>query len=299
VRGVPVQHYFDHDTQTWADGYFDLPTSSVDNTPILVVPRRIVRALPWINYEDFVKLEFSVYLRAKGVKKSMKGAVTAARAVKQTVVAVTRKEIDRVERYVRNKENTAADAQPSSDFIDIRGFATEAGLLKQKFLAISPGTADAAKYQQVVLEILNFLFNPELIDGELEVRTIDGTERRDIIFTNDSDSTFWAYARTEHSALFVMFETKNTQTIGPAALNQTATYMGDRLGRLAFIVTRFPAEESAVRKAFAIYNDSNPRKVILFLSDQDLLSLLEVRGSGKEPTREIQKLYRKFRTSVQ
>lgn len=299
MAGVPVQHFFDHETQTWADGYFDLPTSPVDNTPILLVPRRIVRALPWINYEDFVKLEFSVYLRAKGVKKSMKGGATAARAVKQTVVAVTRKEIDRVERYVRNKENTAADAQPSSDFVDIRGFAAEAGSLKQKLLAISPGPEDAAKYQQVVLEILNFLFNPELIDGQLEVRTIDGTERRDIIFTNDSDATFWDYARTEHSALFVMFEIKNTQAIGPAALNQTATYLGDRLGRLAFIVTRVPPEEPAVRKAFAIYNDSNPRKVILFVSDQDLLTLLEVKASGKEPTREIQKFYRKFRTSVQ
>jgi hypothetical protein len=297
TSGVPVQHYFDHETQNWADGYFDLPTSPIDNSPILLVPRRIVRALPWINYDDFVKLEFAVYLKAKGVIQSV--GAPAAKARKQDVVAVTRKEIDRVDRYVRSKEESAIDAQPSSDFVDILGFAAEAALLKKKLSEIPPGPADATKYQHLVLEILNFLYSPELIDGELEVRTIDGTERRDIIFTNDSDSTFWAYARHEHSALYVMFETKNTQSIGPAALNQTATYLGDRLGRLGFVVTRFPPQEAAIRKAFSIYNDSNPRKIILFLSDQELFELLTLKGSGKDTTRQIQKIYRNFRTTVQ
>jgi hypothetical protein len=300
AHGVPVQHYLDHNTQSWADGYFDLPTSPIDNSPILLVPRRIVRALPWINYDDFVKLEFAVYLRAKGAKKTIQGGgPTAIAAIKQNIVAVTRQEIDRVDRYVRIKEESSADAQPSSGFVNASGFAVEADLLKKKLSETPPGQADATKYQHVVLEILNFLFNPELIDGELEVRTIDGTERRDIIFTNDSDSTFWTYARQEHSALYVMFETKNTQSIGPAALNQTATYLGDRLGRLGFVVTRFPPEESALRKAFSIYNDSSPRKIILLLSDQDLIELLALKSSGKDPTRLVQKIYRKFRTSVQ
>jgi hypothetical protein len=299
TSGVPVQHYYDHDAQSWVDGYFDLPTSPIDNSPILLVPRRIVRALPWINYDDFVKLEFAVYLRAKGAKKAVQGGATAAKAMKQNIVAVTRNEIERVDRYVRTKEESAVDAQPSSDFVDILGFAAEAALLKKKLSEIPPGPVDAPKYQHLVLEILNFLFNPELIDGELEVRTIDGTERRDLIFTNDSDSTFWAYARLEHSALYVMFEAKNTQSIGPAALNQTATYLGDRLGRLGFIVTRFPPEGAALRKAFSVYNDSSPRKIILFLSDQDLFDLLALKGSGKDPTRQVQKIYRKFRTTVQ
>jgi hypothetical protein len=300
TSGVPVQHIFDYERQIWVDGYFDLPISSVDNSPILLVPRRIVRALPWINYDDFVKLEFAVYLRAQGAKKNVSGrSVTGPTAIKQNVVAVTRKEIDRVDRYVRRKEESAVDAQPSSGFVDTGGYNAEADLLKRKLSEIPTGQADAAKYQRVVLEILNFLFNPELIDGELEVRTIDGTERRDIIFTNDSDSTFWTYTRQEHSALYLMFEVKNMQSIGAAALNQTATYLGDRLGRLGFIVTRFRPDEAALRKAFSIYNDSNPRKVILFLSDQDLFELLALKISDKDVTRQIQKIYRNFRTSVQ
>ena len=88
------------------------------------------------------------------------------------------------------KEATASDAQPSLTYLNIKGTCPESETLKEKLSTVKPGNVDAAPYQRLVLEILNFLFNPELIDGELEVRTIDGSERRDIIFTNDSDQIF-------------------------------------------------------------------------------------------------------------
>lgn len=55
----------------------------------------------------------------------------------------------------------------------------------------------------------------------------------------------------------------------------------------------------AQRKAFAIYNDSSPRKVILFFGDNDLNLMLDMKAVGKEPMRHVQTLYRAFRTSVQ
>ena len=64
-KGVPVNHVFDPSKMEWYDDYFDLPVSPIDHTPILFVPRRIVRSLPWINYDDFFKMEFTAYLRAK------------------------------------------------------------------------------------------------------------------------------------------------------------------------------------------------------------------------------------------
>jgi hypothetical protein len=298
--GVPISHVFDLQNLSWTDGYFDLPISPLDNSPILFVPRRIVRALPWINYDDFVKLEFATYLRARAVKKQIRaGTARATLTSKEEVVRVTRREIDRVDRYVRLKEERAVEAQPSTGFVDETGFSAERDRLEETLKLTAVGRSHARKYQQTVLEILNFLFNPELIDGELEVRTVDGTERRDVIFTNDSDATFWDYIRSEHSALYLMFETKNTQTIEAPALNQTATYLGDRLGRLGFIATRFPPNEAAIRKAFSIFNDSNPRKVILFLCDEDFVQMLDMKVRGKNPMRHIQSLYRKFRTSVQ
>jgi hypothetical protein len=48
-KGIPVPHIYDEATQSWVDSYVDLPVSPVDDAPVLFVPRRIVRALPWIN----------------------------------------------------------------------------------------------------------------------------------------------------------------------------------------------------------------------------------------------------------
>ncbi|MBD1870243.1 hypothetical protein H6F95_23715 [Cyanobacteria bacterium FACHB-471] len=303
VSGVPLSHVFDFDTFTWYDNYFDLPVNPFDHSPILLVPRRIVRTLPWINYEDFFRMEFSNYLRAKRVKGRLatKSAPSSQikKVDKEKIASLTRTQIERIDRYISVKEGTREEAQPSSNYIDASKIFTEVSELKGRLDELKPGREDAGKYQRIVLEILNFLFNPELIDGELEVETVEGTERRDIIFTNDSDQSFWSYLRAEHSSVFIMFEVKNTEAVNNIYLNQVATYLGDRLGRLGFIVTRNALEEAQERKAFSIYNDSIPRKIILTLSDTDLFYMLDMKCRGNDPMRYIQKLYRTFRTKAQ
>jgi len=217
---------------------------------------------------------------------------------KSDVVLLTRNDISLVERYVRSREQQSSDAHPAFDYID-EDACREAEILKEKLRAIPPGREHAAEYQRFVLEVLNYLFNPELIDGEPEVRTVDGTERRDIIFTNDSDESFWEYVRTAHDGILIMFEAKNTNDLDLAGINQTATYLGDRIGRLGIIVTRRSPPETIRRKTFSVWNDSAPRKVILTIGDDQLRELLDLRCRNGSPTKWMQKHYRAFRTAVQ
>lgn len=301
-KDVPIENVFDYETGKWFDGYFDLPLSPFNQEPLIFVPRRIVRTLPWINFEDYRRMEFSAYLRAKRTKRKLKliekELSSSAKQDKPEIALISRREVERIDRYITKKEETASEAQPSNSYINQDKICPESEALKLKLQNLKAGQKDATAYQYLVLEILNFLFNPELIDGKPEVKTIDGTERRDIIFTNDSDQTFWSYLRTEHSSIFIMFEVKNTSEIINNYLNQTATYLGDRLGRLGFIVTRNPLEEAQQRKAFSIYNEP-PRKIILALSDININNMLDMKCEGKNPMRYIQTLYRTFRTSVQ
>lgn len=296
TSGVPVSNIFDYDTLSWTDSYVDLPISPFDKSPILLVPRRIVRALPWINYDDYFRMEFSAYLRAKRVQGKQSAKVSVG---KQEIISISRREVERIDSYISRKESTEQEAQPSQEYIDQSGICRESEGLKARLRAVAVGKEQATDYQRLVLEVLNFLFNPELINGELEVETVDGTERRDIIFTNDSDKSFWAYLRTEHSSIFLMFEVKNTESLSNIYFNQVATYLGDRLGRLGFIVTRHPMENAQREKAFSIYNDSHPRKIILTLSDDDLNHMLDMKCAGGDPMRHVQELYRQFRTTVQ
>jgi hypothetical protein len=99
--------------------------SPYDKSPILLVPRRIVRTLPWINYDDFFKMEFAAYLRAKRIRGRIgneRQYVSRSTDIdKEKVVQVTRAEIERVDRYVSAKEATASAAQPSLTYLNVSG----------------------------------------------------------------------------------------------------------------------------------------------------------------------------------
>jgi hypothetical protein len=298
---VPVSHVFDPARCEWSDSYEEMPVSPFDGSPILLVPRRWVRTLPWINYDDFSRTEFRAYLAARLEKARLSRAASGASigsGRKQDIVTATRRDIALVDRYVQARERRAAEAVPELQYID-EDAARQAEALLRRLEACPAGRERAGDYQRLVLEILNFLFNPDLIDGKLEEATAEGTERRDIVFTNDSDEPFWAYVRTEHSGLLLMFETKNTVDLDMPAVNQTATYLGDRLGRLGIIVTRQAEADAVRRKLFSVWNDSSPRKVILVLADEHLKELLGLRGIGKSTTKWMQQHYRRFRAAVQ
>jgi len=304
-QDVPIDHIYEPHSRGWSDSFESLPVSPVDGTPILLVPRRFVRVLPWINYDDFLKTEFRAYLTAQRARswtsksQPRSGQAPGGKAAKQDIVTVTRRDIALVDRYVRSREQQARDARPAVDYID-EDARRQADELEDKLRGIAAGREQAGEYQMLVLEVMNFLFSPELIDGQPEIKTFDGTERRDIIFTNDSDEPFWEYVRTAHDGALVMFEVKNTSELDIAAINQTATYMGDRIGRLGIIVTRKPVPEAIQRKIFSVWNDSSPqRKVILVLDDENLRALLELRRRDGSPTAWMQRHYRAFRTAVQ
>ncbi len=303
TSNVPLAHVFDWKNHMWEDLYVDLPLSRYDQSPILLVPRRIVRTLPWINYADFFRLEFAAYLRAKKIRAhasmgSHEASETATFA-KDQVITMNRREVERIERYVRIKEATAADAQPSQAYLNREGLCPEGDSLLGRLSNIPPGKEKAGAYQRLILEMCNYLFNPELIDGRLEVRTFDGTERRDLVFTNDSDRTFWSHLREAHGSFLLMFEAKNVSQLEIEHINQVSTYLGDRLGHVGFIATRGQLSDTLWRKIVAVYNDSHPRKIILTLGDIDFKEMIRLKCAGKDPMRHVQGLYRDFLTSAQ
>jgi hypothetical protein len=163
------------------------------------------------------------------------------------------------------------------------------------------GWEHAAEYQQMIFTIIGALFEPDLIDGEMEVQSFLETERRDIIYTNYGGHPFWAYVRATYHSALVMFEVKNVQVLELEHLNQVAGYLGTRLGMLGFIVTRQPVGNNIRRKAYSIYNDTPgvPRKTILILTDEDMKAMIRLKQEGGDPSAYVQDLHRQFHTQVQ
>lgn len=301
--GVPVSHYFEWDDMEWHDGYFDLPVNPLSSEVLILVPRRVVRLLPWINYTDFYSSEANLLLpprprlpRYPGMQKEKRLDIAKAE-----LVAKLRANTSVLDQYVTRKEREAPNAQPLLHDTDL----TEVRSAGQQFIdrldSMPHGLADASEYQRLVYEILNFLFEPELTGGRMEVATYLGTERRDIIYWNEAEQSFWAYVRSTYLSPLLMFECKNVQALAADHINQTATYLGARLGMIGFIITRNTPPEAVQRKAFSVYNDSLtlPRKMILIISDDDLRSMIQQRAEGGTPTRHVRDVYRAFRSSVQ
>ena len=158
---------------------------------------------------------------------------------------------------------------------------------------------DAVEYPTCVLEILQFLFSPDLVDGQVEVMSVMGRERRDVVFTNVSAKPLWAFLRWEHDGSLLRFAIENVVTLNDDHLFQSVECIGDRLSTLGFIVTRSAPSLDLVDRSYAIFKNSIPRKAILILSDLDLKAMLDLRSSGRDPLTYIQTLYRGFRNSVQ
>lgn len=307
TNSLPVSHYFDFSTRSWTDGYFDLPQNPVSGLPILLVPRRVVRLLPWINYDDYVRSDFRMFLRPSkgprlpsypGMPRDKQDELT-----KQQVIDITRSKLDLVDQYINRKEREGNQAEPTLGDDQFSGNDERArgDEFISRIQAMQSGSATASDYQRLVYDILNFLFEPNLTDGKMEVETHLRTERRDIIYVNEAERSFFEYVRSTYGSMFVLFEIKNVQKMGLDHINQTAAYLGARLGMLGFIVTRHAPGENIILKTYSIYNDSpaTPRKTILIVTDTDLITMIQMKRNGQPPAGHLQQLYRDFRWKVQ
>ena len=161
------------------------------------------------------------------------------------------------------------------------------------------GKADAYRYQDIVHRMLTFCFHPHLADGKPQERTYSGTLIRDLIFTNEGVRNFWRYLIQNYGSLLVVFELKNKKDITGSDIDQIATYLGDTMGRFGVLVSRENQGNASFNRRKTIFNKDTLRKVILHLTDKDLIDLVSQRGMLKDTTDYIQDLYRKFMVSIE
>lgn len=300
---IPVNHFFDFQTKSWRDDYFDLPLNPSIGGPLLLVPRRILRILPWINYEEYVTNYKSFFLKAIGGRRKEKLTLKKSEKVslvKDKICEVTRSDTRYMDMYVEKKEKDADKAQ--ADELDIMRNSTalkeEAERLMGQLLSVLPGREDAYEYQDIVHRILTFCLHPHLVDGRPQERTMQGTLVRDIIYTNEGTLNFWRYIQNSYSSLFIVFELKNKLITSGTDIDQLSTYLGDPLGRFGFLVSR-SGKDSSFNRRRGIFNKDSHRTVILHLCDEDLFNMLTIRGRGSDVSSYLQNLYREFMTKIE
>jgi hypothetical protein len=311
VKDVPIRHYFNFDEMEWGDGYFDLPINPTTAGPLLLVPRRILRILPWINYDDYTGEYKRTFLRPVSRHSSLRLKPRAGKhrepeskivtESKPQVCQVTSQNTAALDAYVDKKEREVDKAEPTelSTLKDRAQLMEHAESLIKELNSVELGNTDAYKYQDIVHRTLTFCFHPHLADGKPQERTYAGTLIRDLIFTNEGARNFWRYLMQTYGNLLVVFELKNKKDITGSDIDQVATYLGDTMGRFGILISRENQGSTSFSRRKAIYNKDTPRKVILHLTDQDLVDLVRQRAALKDTTDYIQGLYRKFMVSIE
>lgn len=148
-----------------------------------------------------------------------------------------------------------------------------------------PGHAGWSQFENVACEVLTCLFVPPLERPRRQARTYSGIDRRDAVFPNRNRGNVnpWGQLQDEVGARLVLVEFKNYdgQEISKDEVNQTRNYLTEPMGRLALIVSTKKPDRAAYLKRNSIWSED--RKVILFVTVDNLRDMLFMKERGEDP----------------
>jgi hypothetical protein len=175
---------------------------------------------------------------------------------------------------------------------------TPESILADELKAIPPGRDDWTAYQRLVKRILERLFVPPLAPPLSEKPDSDGRNRRDIILPNYSESGFWAYMRSRYAADFIVADAKNfTEEIGKDEALKILHYLKeDGAGLFGILISRKGLSE-ACQHALANHWIRHG-KMVICLSDVDVLQMLRMKEGGDTPETVIRQAIEDFRLSL-
>ena len=157
---------------------------------------------------------------------------------------------------------------------------------------------DWSLYQQLVYQILEHLFSPALDLPHYELADNDKRNRRDIIFENDSTEGFWRTIREVYQGDYIVIDAKNySKPLAKRPIIDIAHYLKPYgCGMFGIIVSRKgsgPASNHAIKEQWV-----GNKKMILVLSDEDLIDMLETKKKSGNPESIIKKKIADFRMGL-
>jgi hypothetical protein len=152
------------------------------------------------------------------------------------------------------------------------------------------GKTGAKAYEAVCLDIIEYLFGDHLVDAQPQHRSEDGLNIMDVVYRVRTVNGFWKTLTRDFRARVIMFEFKNyTDGVGPQQVYTTERYMSVSAMRpICFLVTRSEPHEHAELAAFGAMRESG--KLLVFLSDDDLITMLRFRDAEVRAVAEDRKI---------
>ena len=184
--------------------------------------------------------------------------------------------------------------QPSED----SELSSKIEAFKSALIGIEPGKANWSKYQSLVVDIMEFLLCPPLEAPEVELADSDKRNRRDIIFENASNDGFWLRVRDIYQGHYIVVDAKNyTKPLSKRPILDISHYLKPYGCRMFAIITSRQGYGAAGKHA-AKEQWIGSKKLIVSLSDTDLIKMLDMKKEGAPSEDVIKDYISDFRMSL-
>lgn len=285
VRKVDVENVYDYRQNIFFNASsIELPTNPVNGSPILLVPKRWLRFLPWINYDDY----FSKHCPQDDISHNPE------ELTRVSVLSYNREHYGIVEDYVTYKERTFEDCKNDPLFSQIPVTSAKRKLAAIRALQTGKGDGADKKYEDAIASLLPSLLYPRLDFAQAQARTESGVSIRDLIFYNTRSGAFLSEMFDDYGSRQITFELKNVARVEREHVDQINRYLSQELGRFGVLVTRTPLRSAEFKRTVDLW--SGQRKAVIALTDTDISQMVEVfESKQREPLDIVVKKYTEFR----
>jgi hypothetical protein len=283
LEKIKIESLYDYRSNRIITEETYLPCNPSSKIPIIFVPKRWLRFLPWINYEDY----FGNYF--------VKNIITDPDKFPDRVALLNynRHNYDVVQTYINIKEKQQSDCKNDPLFKPIAVISAKRKLSTVEKLPT--GKADKAdkKYEDSICLLMASLLYPQLDFADSQSRTDSGVLIRDLIFYNNRTYDFLKDIYDDYNCKQIVMEIKNVQEIKGEHINQLNRYMKDQFGNFGIIITRNSPPKKMYKNTIDLW--SSQRKCIIILSDGNIRMMCQLYESKQRlPIDVIKKKFIEF-----
>lgn len=290
MLGIPkepstIQNVYDYRKNTFEEQRdIALPINPKDGKPLIIVPKRWLRYVPWLSYDDY----FEKHCPQDEISHKPE------ELTRVEVLNYNRDHYGVIDAYIKTKERTFEDCHSDPLFSQIPVISAKRKFSQlQKLPTGKDGGADK-QYEELMGQLLPSLFYPQLDFAQEQARTDSGVSIRDLIFYNTASTPFLDDIYKTYGSRQITMELKNVMAIERGHVDQLNRYLADELGRFGLFITRNPLAKAEYTRTIDLW--SGQRKAIVALTDTDIGQMVELfESKQRNPMDVIIKTYNEFR----
>jgi len=267
------------------DGYkAKLPYHPETGEKIIFVPKRWLRYVPWICFEDY----FKTYCPQDDI------AHEGETLERVKVLQYNIHNYGVIDDYIKEKERAFEDCHNDPLFTQIPVLSAKRHLSALKKLPSGKDNGADKEYERIMEALLPSLFYPHLDFAIAQSRTLSGSSIRDLVFYNNRSYPFLLEVFNDYQSRQITFELKNVRSVESEHIDQLSRYLAPGLGQFGVIVTRNGLSGARLQQTVDLW--SGQRKAVIVLCDADIEMMVQVfENKQRLPLEVLKKKYFEFR----